>query len=352
MKQNEISAVKVENILKTVIHPAKNEDIVSLGIVENIAIKENGGVSLTLSFDGKEPLASSIKKACEYSIAHYFPNTADKITIFIKEAKKSAPKAAPKSLSSGIKKIIAVSSAKGGVGKSTVTANVAALYAKKGYKVGVLDADIYGPSMSIMFGLEDFTPDGEKIDGIDAIIPAQRRGLKVMSIGFFIDPNDALVWRGPMATNALKQMIHQTKWEDLDYLFVDMPPGTGDVHLTLMSELNIDGAIIVSTPQKVALADVVRGVNMYKAESINIPVLGVIENMSWFSPMDEPDKKYYIFGKNGCSELIEKEGLKLLARIPIMLNQDEDPDPKQSIVIDSEAGEKAYNEVFEKLENK
>lgn len=352
MEQNKISAVEIENVLKTVVHPAKKQDIVAMGLIENLVIKENGGVSMTLAFDGSDPLASSIKKACEYSIESSFPTLKGKITIFIKEAKRAEPKAAPESLSSGIKNIIGVSSAKGGVGKSTVTANISALYAKKGYKVGILDADIYGPSMGIMFGLEDFLPAGEKVNGVDAIIPAEVRGIKIMSIGFFIDPTDALVWRGPMATNALKQMIHQTKWGELDYLFVDMPPGTGDVHLTLMSELKINGALIVSTPQKVALADVVRGVNMYKADTINIPVIGVIENMSWFSPADDATKKYYIFGKNGCSELVEKEGLRLLGKIPMILSADEDPDPKQSIVIDTAAGEEAYTKVFENIENK
>lgn len=352
MEQKNITAEDIAKILETVIHPAKKQGLVSLGVVETINLDQEGKVRITLSFDGKEPLASSIKKACEFNITHHLPSLKDKITFTIKEMQKKPEIQKPKSLSSGIKNIIGVSSAKGGVGKSTVTANIATLYAKKGYKVGILDADIYGPSMPIMFDLEDFIPNGEQVDGVEAIIPAERNGVKIMSIGFFIDPKDALVWRGPMATNALKQMIHQTKWDDLDYLFVDMPPGTGDVHLTLMSELKINGALIVSTPQKVALADVVRGVNMYKADTVNIPVIGVIENMSWFSPKGEPEKKYYIFGKNGCSELVEKEGLTLLGRIPMILSEDEDPDPKESIVIDTLEGEKAYSEVFKNIENR
>lgn len=348
MEQNKISVSEIENILKEVKHPAHKQDIVSLNIVEKIIEKEDGFV-IYLAFASKDPLSASIKKVCEFKIVETLPTLNGKVTIFVKEMQRKNEIKKPESLSSGVKNIIAVSSAKGGVGKSTVTANIAATYAKKGYKVGVLDADIYGPSIHLMFDLDGYKPAGEVVNGVDAIIPAESRGVKIMSIGFFIDPSDALVWRGPMATNALKQMIHQTKWDDLDYLFVDMPPGTGDVHLTLMSELKVNGAIIVSTPQKVALADVIRGVNMYKADGVNIPVLGVVENMSWFSPSEDASKKYYIFGRNGCSELVEKEGLKMLGRIPLMLSENEDPDPKQSIVTDSEIGENIYSEVFEAL---
>ncbi|MEG1649453.1 MAG: Mrp/NBP35 family ATP-binding protein, partial [Rikenellaceae bacterium] len=198
------------------------------------------------------------------------------------------------------------------------TANLAVTLAKAGYKVGIIDADVYGPSQPKMFGCEDYSALGEKVEGKDFIIPVERHGVKIMSIGFFIKPTDALVWRGPMATNALKQIIHQTLWGELDYLLIDLPPGTGDVHLTILAEMKVTGAIIVSTPQKVALADVVRGIAMFKAPNINVPIIGIIENMAWFTPAELPENKYYIFGKDGVKELAARENIKLLAQIPLV----------------------------------
>lgn len=216
-------------------------------------------------------------------------------------------------------RVVAVASGKGGVGKSTVTANLAVALRQRGYNVGILDADIYGPSQTKMFGVEGYIPDAERDEaGNDFIIPAQSLGIKVMSIGFFIKPTDALMWRGGMAVNALHQLTHQTRWGKLDYLLIDLPPGTGDIHLSIINELKISGAVIVSTPQQVAVADVVRGVEMFRHPQVNVPVLGVVENMAWFTPEELPDNKYYLFGKGGAKQYAEGAGVDLLGQIPII----------------------------------
>ena len=220
---------------------------------------------------------------------------------------------------STVKKVIAVVSGKGGVGKSTVTANLAVALRQRGYNVGILDADIYGPSQTKMFGCESYVPDAERDDmGHDFIIPSQSLGIKIMSIGFFIKPTDALMWRGGMAVNALHQLIHQTRWGKLDYLLIDLPPGTGDIHLSIINELKISGAVIVSTPQQVAVADVVRGVEMFRHPQVNIPVLGVVENMAWFTPEELPNNRYYIFGKGGAAKYATEAGVDVLGEVPII----------------------------------
>ena len=240
-----------------------------------------------------------------------------------------------------------------GVGKSTVTANLAVALRQRGYNVGILDADIYGPSQNKMFGVEGYIPDAERDDqGNDYIIPAQSLGIKVMSIGFFIKPTDALMWRGGMATNALHQLIHQTRWGKLDYLLVDLPPGTGDIHLSIINELKISGSVIVSTPQQVAVADVVRGVEMFRHPQVNIPVLGVVENMAWFTPEELPNNRYYLFGNGGAARYAEQAGIELLGQVPII----------QSIMEGSENGspaggvdsrvEEYYQAIAEKVVNK
>lgn len=311
------------SILHGVSHPETSTDIVTSGIVENLIVTDDK-IQFTLSFPrSRDPFAASIKRQSEELIAGRYPGYAGKITIFIKESgprkeQKETQKAVKGNNTSYIKNIIAISSAKGGVGKSTVTANLAVALAAAGMKVGILDADIYGPSQPTMFGVEDYVPTGENIGGVDMMYPAVSAGVKIMSIGFFINPDDALVWRGPMATNALKQMIHQTVWGELDYLLLDLPPGTGDIHLSIISELKVTGAIIVSTPQKIALADVVRGINMFRGEHVSIPVLGIVENMAWFTPAELPGNKYYIFGKGGAEELASRENIPLLAQIPLI----------------------------------
>ncbi|MCG8375511.1 MAG: Mrp/NBP35 family ATP-binding protein, partial [Chlorobiales bacterium] len=206
----------------------------------------------------------------------------------------------------------------GGVGKSTVTSNLAVALAKAGYSVGLLDADIFGPSVPIMFQTEDAKPVLEKIDGKDKIIPVEKYGVKMLSIGYFVNPDDALIWRGAMATNAIRQLINDGNWGELDYLLIDLPPGTSDIHLTIVQTISITGAVIVSTPQNVALADAVKGVSMFQSKNIQVPVLGLVENMAWFTPAELPDNKYYIFGKDGGSKLANKMGIPLLGQIPLV----------------------------------
>ena len=309
-------------LLHEVAHPELHNDIVTLGMVENPVVTDDK-IQLTLLFPrSRDPFALSIKKRCEELIAARFPDYSGKISIFIKEAapKKAAEKKEQKPFGGedGVRRILAVSSAKGGVGKSTVTANLAVALSRLGYKVGILDADIYGPSQPMLFGVEDYRPEGEKKDGKDWILPAERFGIRIMSIGFFIDPADALMWRGPMATNALRQMIRQTLWGPLDFLLIDLPPGTGDVHLSILSELRLNGAVIVSTPQQVAVADVLRGIEMFRHSQVGVPVAGIIENMAWFTPAELPENRYYLFGKGGARALAERCGVDFLGEIPIV----------------------------------
>ena len=334
-------------LLHEVAHPELHNDIVTLGMVENPVVTDDK-IQLTLLFPrSRDPFALSIKKRCEELIATRFPDYSGKISIFIKEAapKKAAEKKEQKPFGGedGVRRILAVSSAKGGVGKSTVTANLAVALSRLGYKVGILDADIYGPSQPMLFGVEDYRPEGEKKDGKDWILPAERFGIRIMSIGFFIDPADALMWRGPMATNALRQMIHQTLWGPLDFLLLDLPPGTGDVHLSVISEMKVDGALIVTTPQRVALADVVRGVHMFRNEKVNIPILGLVENMAWFTPAELPDNRYYIFGEGEAARIAEQEKLPLLASIPLIRSVSEAADSGRPVTSENLPDGKFYD---------
>ncbi|MGC9341384.1 MAG: Mrp/NBP35 family ATP-binding protein, partial [Bacteroidales bacterium] len=245
-----------------------------------------------------------------------------------------------------VKNIIAVASGKGGVGKSTVAVNLAVAMAKTGASVGLIDADVYGPSAPIMFGLEGQRPGIRKEGEKEFIIPITKYGVKIVSIGFFVRPEDALIWRGPMATNALKQLISQSDWGELDYLFVDLPPGTGDIHLTMVQETAVTGAVIVSTPQQVALADAVKGIAMFAGEKINVPVLGLVENMSWFTPEELPENKYYIFGKEGVKRLADELKVNLLGQIPLVQGVREDGDEgRPSVLDDSNPAAKAFDEL-------
>lgn len=225
-----------------------------------------------------------------------------------------------------VKNIVAITSGKGGVGKSTISANLAIAVAHTGAKVALLDADIYGPSIPIMFGAENYQPLMVKENGKELIAPLEKFGIRLQSVGFFFKPGEALIWRGPMATNTLKQIIAQTAWGELDYLFIDSPPGTGDIHLTLVQEMPVTGAIVVSTPQNLALADVIKAINMFKSDKINVPVLGIVENMSWFTPSELPENKYFIFGKEGVKKLAKDLGIPLLGQIPIVKSICEDSD--------------------------
>ena len=309
---------KLEELLRSIIHPETERNIVDSGFVDRADLGEDGSVAITLRFQkARDPFAQKIKRQVEELMERSFPEA--KTMVIIREAAPKPRRQENPTTTTDICRVIAVASGKGGVGKSTVTANLAVALRQRGYNVGVVDADIYGPSQTKMFGVEGYVPDAERDEnGNDFIIPAQSYGIKIMSIGFFIRPTDALMWRGGMAVNALHQLIHQTRWGKLDYLLVDLPPGTGDIHLSIINELKISGAVIVSTPQQIAVADVVRGVEMFRHQQVNIPVLGIVENMAWFTPEELPDNKYYIFGKGGAKRYAEQVGVDLLGEVPII----------------------------------
>ena len=318
-------------------YPGTGIDVVSGGMVEdNIRIYGNK-VSFTLIFEKlNDPFAKSVTKACEQALLTYISpevEIAGNITVKFKETPKPV---AEKPLKE-VKHIVAVYSGKGGVGKSTIAANLAVAMSNLGFSVGLLDADIYGPSIPKMFGVEDSHPTVETVDGREVIQPVVQYGIKVLSIGFFVDQSNALVWRGPMAGNALKQLINDTAWGELDYLFIDMPPGTGDIHLTLVQTVDLSGVIIVGTPQEVALADVRKGVNMFMNDKINVRVLGVVENMAWFTPAELPDNKYYIFRKEGCKRLAEEMKVPLLGQIPLVQSVCESGDAGSPIALNPES---------------
>ena len=286
-------------------------------VADNIRIDGNS-VWFSLQLKPQDPFAKSLIKACEQAILTFVSEEVDikgHIDIIVNSPVKE-PKVMPLE---GVKCKIAVSSGKGGVGKSTVSANLAIALSKAGYKVGLLDADIFGPSMPKMFGIEDAQPTARLAeDGRHIIQPIEQYGLKILSIGFFVDPDNALIWRGGMASNAVKQLINDADWGELDYFVVDLPPGTSDIHLTLVQELKFTGAIVVSTPQQVALADARKGIQMFQTDKIDVPILGLVENMAWFTPAEHPDEKYYIFGNGGCKQLAEERGIRLLAQIPLV----------------------------------
>ena len=262
-----------------------------------------------------DPFLKSTVKAAEAAIKYH---CGKDVVVEITTEFKSKPRPEVGKLLPQVKNVVAVSSGKGGVGKSTVSANLAIALARLGYKVGLLDADIFGPSMPKMFNVEDARPYAVNVDGRDLIEPIEAYGVKLLSIGFFVSPETATLWRGGMASNALKQLIADADWGELDYLILDTPPGTSDIHLTLLQTLAISGAVIVSTPQQVALADARKGIDMYRNEKVNVPILGLVENMAWFTPAELPTNRYYIFGKEGCKQLAEEMQVPLLAQIPLV----------------------------------
>ena len=316
------------NVLGTVIHPASGKDIVALDIVQDIVI-EGDNIKFKLIFPQRDPMASSLKKACREALSQRFPTAQVSILELVSEKKiKKSTNINDLGLEEleNVGKMIAIASGKGGVGKSTVAVNLAITLAKQGYKVGLADADIYGPSVPKMTGTEGIAPEVVGEEGSELMIPVEKFGVKWMSIGYFARPEQALVWRGPMACNALKQMILQVKWGELDYLLIDLPPRTGDKHISIVSDLPLDGAIIVSTPQAVALADVEKGINMFRNPQINKKIYGIIENMAWFTPAELPNNRYYIFGKNGCETMAKKYDVPLLCQIPLVQSVREDGD--------------------------
>ncbi len=340
---------KVKSVLKGIIHPETQQNIVESGVVEQVTAREDK-ITVVLCFPkSRDPFAVRIKSLVEQMLKEQFPQAAENITVVIKEGTPRAPQPKRESTTVKVGKIIAVASGKGGVGKSTVTANLALTLRNMGFRVGVLDADIYGPSQHKMFDREGYLPDAVQENGQDYIVPAQSMDIELMSIGFFINPDDALMWRGAMATSALKQLLHQTMWGGLDFLLIDMPPGTGDIHLTMISEIKLDGAIIVSTPQQIAVADVVRGVEMFRHEQVNVPVLGVVENMAWFTPKELPDNKYYIFGRGGARAYAEQAGVPFLGDIPIIQSiMDGGECGKPSVATDPDV-EHYYRKIAQKI---
>ena len=312
-----ITESQVIDALKSVHEPDLRKDIISLNLVSNIKIDDQ---KISFKLKISNPALHNRKRVEDACIFNLERNISKGIEVEIEfegipksETDPSIRKTLP-----GVKNIIAVSSGKGGVGKSTVTANLAVGLVKKGYKVGLVDADIHGPSMPLMLGCEKEKPTMTKIGEKELIQPVEAHGVKLLSIGFFADPNQAIVWRGAMASKALKQMFSDANWGDLDYMIIDLPPGTGDIHLSIVQQVPLSGAIVVSTPQPIALADAKKGVNMFQLESINVPVLGIVENMSYFTPAELPENKYYIFGQEGAQNLATQLDVPLLAEIPIV----------------------------------
>jgi len=304
--------------LRNVRYPGTGKDIVEMGIVtEDIAI-DGKKVRFSMQFDKpNDPFIKSVVKAAETAILTYVDEDID-IKGNIDVITKQLPKAEPSRLLPDVKNIIAISSGKGGVGKSTIAVNLAVTLARKGYKVGLLDADIFGPSLPKMLGEEDARPFLHEKNGKDMILPIEKYGVKMLSIGFFVNREEAVVWRGAMAGNALKQLITDADWGELDYFLIDFPPGTSDIHLTLVQTLAITGAVVISTPQQVALADARKGINMFTNDKVNVPIIGLIENMAWFTPAELPHSRYYIFGKEGAKALAEEMHIPLLGQIPIV----------------------------------
>lgn len=317
-------------------YPGTGKNIVESGMVEDDIRIEGNKVSFSIIFQKvNDPFAKSLVKAAEQAILTYIGPEVEIVGNIAIKTPYVAPQKETNSMEN-VKHIIAVSSGKGGVGKSTVAANLAMSLKNLGYKVGLLDADIFGPSVPKMFGIEDAQPTAQLAeDGRHIIQPIEQYGIKILSIGFFIDPNNALIWRGGMASNAVKQLINDANWGELDYFVVDLPPGTSDIHLTLVQELQFTGAIVVSTPQQVALADARKGIQMFQTDKIDVPILGLVENMAWFTPAEHPDEKYYIFGNGGCKQLAEERGIRLLAQIPLVQSICESGDAGAPISFDT-----------------
>lgn len=324
--------------LRTVRYPGNGKNLVEAGMVEDDIRIAGNKVSFSLIFDKPtDPFIRSVVRSAETAINSFIsPEVEVKGNIAVKY-RSPLPEKKPELLP-GVKNIIGISSGKGGVGKSTVAANLAVALAARGYKVGLLDADIFGPSMPKMFGVEDEPIYMVNRDGRDWIEPIERFGVKMLSIGFLVDKEKPVLWRGGMASNALKQLISDAWWGELDYFLIDMPPGTSDIHLTLVQTLGITGVVVVTTPQEVALADARKGVAMFTDPKVNVPVLGIVENMAWFTPASHPDERYYIFGREGGVRLAEKEGVKVLAQIPLVMDIRERADDGRPVAADLEQG--------------
>ena len=327
-----ITTTQIEMALGHVNDPDLGQSLTSLGMIENIKVD-----GMKVSFDlvlttPACPMKKKMSDDCINAIHELVDRNAE-VEINLTSRPQPDPKEEFKEVFKNIHHIIAVASGKGGVGKSTVAANLAVSLAKTGAKVALVDADIYGPSIPIMFGISEEEVYGHRVGDKTYMLPIERYGIKLMSVGFFVDASKALAWRGPMASGALKQILTETWWDEIDYMVVDMPPGTGDIQLTLAQTIPVSGAIIVSTPQQVALADVVRGVELFRNEAVNIPVLGFVENMAWFTPAELPNNKYYIFGNGGCRKLADEMNIPLLGEIPLVQSIAESGDSGRPVAL-------------------
>lgn len=339
---------QIIDALRHVRYPGTGKDLIESGMLEDDIRISGFEVSFSLIFPkDNDPFLKSVVKAAEVALQTYIdPNiTAHINTKFVKQNLPAGAKAP----AIRAKHIIAIHSGKGGVGKSTVTANLAVALAQKGYNVGLLDADIHGPSMPKMFRCEDARPYSVEEDGRTMIEPIEQYGVKMLSIGFFVNPEQAVIWRGGMASNAIKQLIEDGHWGELDYFLIDLPPGTSDIHLTLISELQLTGVIVVTTPQPVALVDARKGVEMFRNEKVNVPIVGLIENMAWFTPAELPENKYYIFGKDGGKALAKELNIPLLGQIPLVQSIREGGD--EGIPVALQTGHPAA-QAFEEIANR
>ena len=325
----------ITDALATVRYPGNGKNLIEAEMMEDDLRIDGMKVSFSLIFEkSTDPFMTSGLTAAEAAI-HTYVDKAVEVEIKVKTRQALRPE--PGKMLPQVKNVIAVSSGKGGVGKSTVSANLAVALAAEGYKVGLLDADIFGPSVPKMFHLEAQQIFAEMVDGRQLLIPAEKYGIEILSIGFFVNPDTATLWRGGMASNALKQLIADTKWGALDYLILDTPPGTSDIHLTLLQNLAITGAVIVSTPQNVALADARKGIDMYRNEKVNVPILGLVENMAWFTPAELPEARYYLFGREGVKRLAEEMQVPLLGQIPIVQSICESGDEGEPIAVHADS---------------
>lgn len=345
----------IKEALSTVRYPGSGKNIVELGMLEDDIRISGDTVSFSLIFEkATDPFKASLLKAAEAAVHLRAPQARVTVNAIVRGA---APAPEKEPVLPGVKNTIAISSGKGGVGKSTVAANLAVALAAEGYSVGLLDADIYGPSLPKMFGLEGQELYMHTVDGKNLIIPAEAYGVKMLSIGFLIDPASAAVWRGAMASNALKQLIEQADWGELDYFLIDMPPGTSDIHLTLVQTLGLTGTVVVTTPQKVALADARKGIAMFRNENINVPVLGLVDNMAWFTPEKHPDEKYFLFGNDADVDALADEfDVPVLARIPLVATVGDHNDSGKPIVTEPNASGLAFrhlaHEVIEAIDRR
>ena len=341
---------QVLEALRSVRHPGQGDrTLEELGMIHSIE-----GETVTLGFPKRrDPLAEYLIGATRAALIRAGATDPQVKTVVLEDA---APKKKGNEFSletlTNVRHIIGVASGKGGVGKSTVAVNLACALARLGYKVGLADADVYGPSIPLMTGTEGYSPMAEEIDGKELILPLEKFGVKWMSIGYFASRGQALIWRGPMASNALKQMIRQVKWDTLDFLLVDMPPGTGDIHISLLQEIPLEGAVLVTTPQEVALADVEKGANMFRNKQIDRPIFGLVENMAWFTPAEHPEEKYYIFGRDGGARMAEELGIDLLGRIPLVQSIRESGDVGEPIALGTRPDAQAFLELAAKLAEK